>query len=166
MAFGFDKWFSATHRLRAMKNFYLSSVLIAGDVVLFRGPSGSGKSTLCLQLIKQAKGRLVSDDQTLLARDGDQLMAHAAPNISGMIEVFGIGIVEGLPFAPSGPVRLLVDLVTGPNDVERLPVPCHEDILGVTVPCWSLRAHDCGGLARVLVALDLAKGRLKLVSGA
>ena len=46
--------------------------------VLLRGPSGAGKSDLALRLI-DAGGRLVSDDQTHVAKRGRVLVATAPP---------------------------------------------------------------------------------------
>ena len=57
------------------------------------GPSGSGKSDLALRLLDRGF-TLVSDDQTIVSRDGDRLIASAPPNIAGKLEIRGIGIVD------------------------------------------------------------------------
>ena len=64
-----------------------------GRAVLISGPSGSGKSDLALRLIDRGF-TLVSDDQTIVRRDGDRLFASAPPTIKGKLEIRGVGIVE------------------------------------------------------------------------
>ena len=61
--------------------------------MLITGPSGSGKSDLALRLLDRGF-TLVSDDQTIVRRDGDRLIASAPPTIAGKLEIRGIGIVE------------------------------------------------------------------------
>ena len=61
--------------------------------MLITGPSGSGKSDLALRLLDRGF-TLVSDDQTIVRRDGDRLLASAPPTIAGKLEIRGIGIVE------------------------------------------------------------------------
>ena len=57
---------------------HASTVAIDGRAVLISGPSGSGKSDLALRLIDRGF-TLVSDDQTIVSRDGDRLIASAPP---------------------------------------------------------------------------------------
>ena len=66
---------------------------IDGRAVLIAGPSGAGKSDLALRLIDRGF-TLVSDDQTIVKRDGDRLLASAPPTIAGKLEIRGIGIVD------------------------------------------------------------------------
>ena len=61
--------------------------------MLISGPSGSGKSDLALRLLDRGF-TLVSDDQTIVRKDGDRLIASAPPTIKGKLEIRGIGIVE------------------------------------------------------------------------
>ena len=90
--------------------------------VLLRGPSGSGKSDLALRLI-EAGGRLVSDDQTHLARRGRSLVATPPPTLAGMIEARGVGIVrlQRNQLLAQARVALLVDLVP-PERIEYVRV--------------------------------------------
>src|SRR5690606_10091511 len=68
--------------------------------VLLIGPSGSGKSDLALRLIDEGgfgigtsrlEAALVSDDQVLLQRQGDEVMASAPATIAALLEVRGLG---------------------------------------------------------------------------
>ena len=61
---------------------HASTVAIDGRAVLITGRSGSGKSDLALRLIDRGFA-LVSDDQTIVSRDGYQLVATAPATIAG-----------------------------------------------------------------------------------
>ncbi|WP_296993150.1 HPr kinase/phosphorylase [Thalassospira sp. UBA1131] len=144
-----------------MSQLHANCVRIGAHAVLLRGPSGSGKSGLSLRLI-DAGGFLVSDDRTdLVARDG-RLIASAPDQIAGLCEVRGIGVVRGLPQKAEGDVRVLIDLVTDPNTVERMPEPEFEEICGIAIPRWTLCASDLAIEAKIGVALALATGGMTL----
>ena len=80
-------------RLLSSETVHASTVASDGRAVLISGPSGSGKSDLALRLLDRGF-TLVSDDQTIVRRDGDRLVASAPPTIKGKLEIRGIGIVE------------------------------------------------------------------------
>jgi serine kinase of HPr protein (carbohydrate metabolism regulator) len=123
------------------------------QAVLLRAPSGAGKSDLALRLI-EAGGRLVSDDQTHLARRGRRLIATAPPALAGLIEARGVGILR-LPrgkLLAQAPLALVVDLVA-PDRVERLPESRHETILGIAIPILALTAFEASTLAKLRLAL-------------
>lgn len=111
--------------------------------VLIRGRPGSGKSELALRLIDAAglgsgdtplRGRLVADDQTLLMRGGNMLLASAPAALAGLIELRGQGILT-MPHVASVPVSLVVDL-RDRHEIERLPDErlLSTEIAGVTLP--------------------------------
>src|SRR3954467_2951754 len=87
---------------------HASTVARDGRAVLITGPSGSGKSDLALRLLDLGF-TLVSDDQTILRKDVDRLLAFAPPSIAGKLEIRGIGIVE-VEHLSDIPVALLVEL--------------------------------------------------------
>jgi serine kinase of HPr protein (carbohydrate metabolism regulator) len=114
------------------------------------GPSGSGKSDLALRLLDRGFS-LVSDDQTIVRRDGDRLIASAPSQIAGKLEVRGIGIVE-MPTEPEAPVSLIIELT---GDIQRLPDDDRElRVLGVPVPLFTVDAMTASAPAKVAVALD------------
>src|SRR5437762_4979780 len=106
---------------------HASTVATDGRAVVIMGPSGSGKSDLALRLLDRGF-TLVSDDQTVVKRDGDRLVASAPPNIAGKLEIRGIGIVE-MERTDNVPIALIVELT---GDLQRLPDDSRErPVLGI-----------------------------------
>ena len=132
-----------------------TTVAIAGRGVLLRGPSGAGKSDLALRLI-DGGARLVADDQTELMIRGATVVARAPAVIAGRLEVRGLGIVE-LPHVADVPLVLVVDLVPG-GEVERLPAPATESVLGHAVARLALAPFEASAAAKVRLAVDRAYG--------
>jgi serine kinase of HPr protein (carbohydrate metabolism regulator) len=129
---------------------HASTVATGGQAVLLSGPSGSGKSDLALRLIDRGF-TLVSDDQTIVRREGDRLIAKAPPTIAGKLEVRGLGIVE-METVTNIPVALFVELT---SDIERLPDENRErSILGVELPLISIDARTASAPSKVALALD------------
>jgi len=137
-------------RLLSSETVHASSVALEGRAVLITGPSGSGKSDLTLRLLDRGF-TLVSDDQTLVYRDGDRLIATAPPTIAGKLEIRGIGIVE-METVSEVPVALLVELT---SEIQRLPDDSRErPVLGVPLPLISVDALPASAPSKVALALD------------
>jgi serine kinase of HPr protein (carbohydrate metabolism regulator) len=140
---------SAGPRISA-ETVHASTVATEGRAVVILGPSGAGKSDLALRLLDRGF-TLVSDDQTLIKRDGDRLMASAPPNIAGKLEIRGIGIVE-METMTNIQVALLVELT---SEIQRLPDENRErPVLGVRVPLISIDAMTASAPSKVALALD------------
>ena len=128
---------------------HATAVAIDGEAVLLRGAPGSGKSDLALRLI-DGGGRLISDDQTVLHRKDAQVLVRAPATIVGLIEVRGLGILRIDP-VDEAPLGLLVDLVSS-VEIERLPDPRWETILGVPIPLIALAPFEAAAAAKVRLA--------------
>jgi serine kinase of HPr protein (carbohydrate metabolism regulator) len=129
---------------------HASTVTRDGRAVLITGPSGSGKSDLALRLLDRGF-TLVSDDQTVVKKDGNRLLASAPPTIAGKLEIRGMGIVE-MDRVDNVPVALIVELT---GDIQRLPDDSRErPILGVRLPLITIDAMTASASAKVSLALD------------
>jgi serine kinase of HPr protein (carbohydrate metabolism regulator) len=139
-----------TGRSLSAETVHASTVAVDGRAVLITGPSGSGKSDLTLRLLDRGFA-LVSDDQTLVRRDGDRLIASAPPNIAGKLEIRGIGIVD-MERVGDMPVALHVELT---SEIQRLPDDSRErPILGIALPLITIDAMTASAPSKVALALD------------
>ena len=129
---------------------HASTIAIDGRAVVITGPSGSGKSDLALRLLDRGF-TLVSDDQTIVTRQGDQVIATAPPSIVGKLEVRGIGIIE-METVTDVPIAIMIELT---SEIQRLPDDDHvRELLGVRLPLVSVDAKTASAPAKVALALD------------
>ena len=141
---------STTGPRLSAETVHASAVAIDGRAVLITGPSGSGKSDLALRLLDRGF-TLVSDDQTIVKKDGSRLIASAPPTIAGKLEIRGIGIVE-MQRSENVPVALIVELT---SEIPRMPDDSRErPILGVRVPLITIDAITASAPSKVAIALD------------
>jgi len=132
------------------ENLHASTVALDGRAVLISGPSGSGKSDLALRMLDRGF-RLVSDDRTIIRKEGAKLIASAPETIKGKMEIRGLGIFE-IEHVADVPIALVVELR---SDIERLPDDSRERlILGVGIPLVSVDALTASAPSKVALALD------------
>jgi serine kinase of HPr protein (carbohydrate metabolism regulator) len=133
----------------AQEVLHVSTVAIRGRAVLIEGPSGSGKSDLALRLIDRG-AILVSDDYTILSRQGSSLIARSPDTIAGKIEVRGLGILT-MPFVTDVPVAMIVRLT---DQIERMPMaPTVRSIAGCEIPEIAIDPHHSSAPIKVELAL-------------
>ena len=138
-----------TERLSS-ENLHASCVARDGRAVLIAGPSGSGKSDLSLRLLDRGF-TLVSDDRTIVRKDGPRLVASAPATIKGKLEIRGVGIVD-MDTVQDVPLALVVELT---SDIQRMPDDSRERlILGSGVPLINVDARTASAASKVAVALD------------
>ena len=133
------------------ETLHASCVAINGVAVLIEGVSGSGKSDLALRLIDRG-ATLVSDDYTIVRRIEGKLRASAPPNITGLIEVRGVGLVP-IPFASDVPVGLIAVIA---DNIERLPeISSTRIVAGVTVPTCLIAPLESSAPIKIELLLKL-----------
>ncbi len=136
-----------------MQNIYATSLNYKGKAVLLTGVSGSGKSDLALRLIMRYGAKLIADDRTdIEAKDGS-LKAFAPKNISGLLEIRGIGI-QKMPFDKEGSVILCVELTKDPKEVERMPEEHFTELEGIKLPVLKLFAFEDSAPEKIVIKMD------------
>jgi HPr kinase/phosphorylase len=107
-----------------------SCVAFGNDAILLRGVPGSGKSDIVLQLIdgqgyglgtKLLRAKLVADDQVILRRMKDSIIATAPDVLKGKLEIRGRDIVS-VPHKAKAKLIGVVDLKPY-AEIERMPEP-------------------------------------------
>lgn len=111
---------------------HASCVAMEGRAALILGKSGSGKSALALQIMAFG-GQLVADDRVVLTRIQDQLVASCPPQIRGLIEARGMGLLRATPAEPTL-VACVIDL--DQTEQDRLPHPREFTVNGITIPLF------------------------------
>lgn len=145
----------------ALTNIHATCIAVEGRAALIMGPSGAGKSDLALRAVtttfndggRAVIAMLIADDQVLIERSGDRLLARAPATIAGRLEVRGMGIVT-LPSSP-GPteVCLIADVSPG-QAIARLPDPPEaRELLAVRLPLLRLAPFEAAAPHKLVLAL-------------
>jgi len=130
---------------------HASCIVLNGKAVLLAGPPGTGTSDLALRLIDEG-AQLLSDDQTVLQREEEELIATPPPTIEGLMEIRHIGLVQ-IPFVPSAPVALYIELTPQGEALERLPSPDPIFLLDQPIQRYRLPAFAASTPAKIRAAL-------------
>jgi serine kinase of HPr protein (carbohydrate metabolism regulator) len=119
---------------------------------LIEGPSGAGKSDLALRCL-EAGFRLVADDRTIVWTSGGALFGRAPEPLAGLIEARGHGVMPE-PALPLAEIMLAVTCVADPAQIERMPDPVVETLLGATLPRIVLGARESSAPAKLRRAMQ------------
>jgi|TARA_B110000438_G_C15651424_1_gene579722 serine kinase of HPr protein (carbohydrate metabolism regulator) len=133
-----------------MKQVHATTLQLDGKGVMLCGPSSSGKSDLGLRLIENG-ALLVADDRTNLSLDQNMVLASSPAEISGKIEVRGVGIIN-LKVIEKVQLALVVDLIEAVV-VQRMPSEEKIDLLGIKLPLIRLYAFEASAPAKIRAAL-------------
>jgi len=109
---------------------HASCVDVDGKGVLIVGASGSGKSSLALACISLG-AVLVGDDYVDLSLEAEGIIANSPPNISGLIEVPKVGILN-CDHIDRTKLALVVDLSV--EEAERFPPHRHITLRNREIP--------------------------------
>ena len=133
-----------------MALYHSSCVVFNDHGILIHGSSGSGKSDLALRLIDEG-AILVSDDYVEVEVADGKLIANTAPNIDGLIEVRGIGLMK-TDFVNTAQIHLALELVER-DEIERLPEQSFFEHEGISIPQYKFDAFSCSAVAKVKMIL-------------
>jgi HPr kinase/phosphorylase len=132
---------------------HATCIAFDGHGILLRGASGSGKSDLALRAIDRG-AQLVADDQVVLARHGEDVVASAPASLHGLIEIRVLGIMR-MDAAAQARIALVADMAE-PHAIERLPNRRRCDIDGVSLPWLALAPFESSAPAKLRFALMAA----------
>jgi serine kinase of HPr protein (carbohydrate metabolism regulator) len=143
-------------------SLHASCIIIGESGVLIMGASGHGKSQLAIKLMHRARQQnrfaaLVSDDRTLVSvlhgQNGDHLIARPHPDVAGLIERRGSGLIKTTHEACAR-IDLVIDLQK--EAAARMPEPESQTIslAGLSRP-RILCSLACDDPAVVALGLDL-----------
>jgi len=125
-----------------------TAVSIDGRGVLILGAPNSGKTSLALALIDRGAG-LIGDDGVAISDEEGRVMASPPPNITGMIEVRNIGIVQ-MP-CNSAPLCLILELdKEAPRFIDEAD---SRELAGQSIPMIKFKPGDAVQAIRAEMAL-------------
>ena len=136
---------------------HASAFAYRGVGCLLMGAAGAGKSTVIAQAMLHG-AMLIADDHVLLSAQSGQLQAVAPPELSGILELRGLGIIQAVSHG-AHPIHLAVELVAG--EVERLPPAKTIEFLDISLPLLQLPTAPRTPVASLLLYLQaMQEGRI------
>lgn len=141
---------------------HASAFAYEGMGCMLIGDSGTGKSRLVAEAILQG-AHLIADDQVRLCNLNNHLVASPVPELCGVLELRGLGLVKGLvkmrDAVHSYPIHLVAELDVAADT--RLPDPQSRDYLGIKVPFLRLLPAPSTSVASLLLYLKaMQEGRI------
>lgn len=142
------------------KTVHGTCVALGDAGALLRGSCGAGKSDLALRFLYLSSDRLgaepalVADDQVILRRDGDHILASCPQTLDGKIEVRGCGIAHLKAAAAQATLKLIVDL-DWTGDKPRFPEKIEwETVLDVPVRRLVLDPFELSAPIKLALAIQ------------
>lgn len=136
-----------------------SAFVYQGRGCLLLGESGSGKSRLLAEAILH-RAHPIADDRVRLCTISGNLVARSVPNLCGVIELRGLGIIRRADMVESHPIHLVVELSEAYADKRALE-PYSRDVMGIKVPCLQLPPPPTLSVATLLLYLQaMQEGRI------
>ena len=139
-----------------MANIHASCVSWQDKGILILGQSGSGKSDLSLRLIQEYDALLVADDRVDLNVSHETIVASSPQPLVGMLEVRGIGILKP-PHVDRTSLDIVVELVSDPKKVDRLPHEEYWGFGGIKLPLIRICAFENSATHKIIASLSWEK---------
>lgn len=139
-------------------------ILIFDVGILILGESGSGKSSLCLEMIGRGH-QLVADDAVTLSICGKELIGQSPPNIVGLLDFRGTGIINVADkfgtdaFRKQAAINWCLEFSPRSSAEQNIFNRGSRQFLGIDVPTLVASKFDAVFLESV------AAGQLKLSAG-
>lgn len=134
-----------------MTLYHASCVEFKEKGIIILGNSGAGKSDLTIRLL-DAGGKLVSDDYVEVFNEKNKLIAKTAPNIGGMIEVRGVGLMK-VDFKPKTQLVLALELVSR-EVIERMPEDHYFEEGNVKIPLYKFDGFSSSAIAKINLIME------------
>ena len=134
-----------------------SAFAYKGAGCLIIGESGTGKSRLLAEALLNGAA-LIGDDRVALHAQGNQLIASPVPELLGVVELRGFGLIKHTRIAHAHGIDLVVML--DPTADTRLPEPETQEYCGISVPYLRLPPPPVLSAASLLLYLEaMQEGR-------
>ena len=138
---------------------HATCVALGSRGALLKGPPGAGKSDLALRFIALspeylgAPPALVADDQVILRRQDEHVVASCPPPLAGKVEVRGLGIARLPSTRQEADLKLVVYL---DNQAPSPRFPEHEKwetVLGIAMPRITLDPFELTAPMKLALAI-------------
>jgi HPr kinase/phosphorylase len=135
-----------------------SAFAYGGSGCLILGASGTGKSRITAEALMMG-AKLIGDDRIVLQPLMGMVAAAAAPEIAGVIELRGLGLLRMNDTLGKHVLHLVIEL--DPTADERLPRVEKRQFLGVDVPYLRMAPAPYASAAMILLYLKaMQEGRV------